>query len=83
MLCISIIIILKSIRLLLALCTENRSQSIGDTNHDTLAYTNPASEGYAMPYIYADFSFDHCSENFDKKVTTLYKSKKGKKYLRP
>lgn len=52
--------------------TGNTSNYIGYTNHEILVYTNPTLSNYSMPYIYDDFEWDHCDEDFDSLIEDLY-----------
>lgn len=37
---------------------------VGPTNGEIVAATDPTSSNYSMPYIYDDFSWGHCSDDF-------------------
>lgn len=52
--------------------TGNASAGYGDTNHQVLLDTNPTNSDYGMSYIYDDFSWDHCDEDFDSLIDSLY-----------
>lgn len=47
---------------LLDAVSGDRTQYFGPSNAQTLAATDPRSSRYAMPYVYDDFSWDHCTE---------------------
>jgi hypothetical protein len=49
---------------LLDFVNGNRDNGIGPTNKETFDDTNPTSTSYAMHYVYADFKWDHCEEDF-------------------
>lgn len=51
--------------------TWNRSSTFGPTNYDVLVALNPRSGAYSMPYIYEDFNWDHCEEDFDGLIDRL------------
>ena len=40
---------------------NDRDQGYGPTNREIHEWTNPSSSDYAMPYIYSDFDWSHCS----------------------
>eukprot|EP01038_Epipyxis_sp_PR26KG_P007907 gene7907-10732_t len=56
---------------LLDATTGNRSSYIGMTNNEVFLATDPRSSNYAMPYIYDDFKWNHCEEDFDRLVTDM------------
>lgn len=39
-------------------------EGIGATNRNIVDWTNPANISYAMPYVYDDFSWSHCGNEF-------------------
>jgi hypothetical protein len=49
---------------LLDFVNGDKNNGYGPTNHEIFANTNPAGD-YAMTYIYDNFKWNHCSENFD------------------
>lgn len=51
--------------------TGNRSKGFGPTNYDILTGSDPRSEEYSMTYIYSNFDFSHCDEDFDDLINTL------------
>ena len=51
--------------MMLDFTTGNRSHHFGDTNGAVMAATDPTSTDYSMPYIYDEFSWSHCSQDFD------------------
>jgi len=53
--------------------TGNASQGFGPTNFRTLRDTDPTSDNYAMTYIYDDFDWDHCDEDFNGLIVNLFK----------
>lgn len=56
---------------LLDFTTWNRTNYYGPTNHQILLDADPSTDSYAMPYIYDDFSWDHCEEDFDGLIDRL------------
>lgn len=54
--------------------TGNRSNKIGETNREILDASDPTSDDYSMSYIYDDFSYDHCEQDFATEIDKLYKS---------
>ena len=56
----------------------DKSKGIGPTNKQTMDDTDPTFMGYAMPYIYQDFKWSHCDEDFETMLTAgLYGIVKG------
>jgi hypothetical protein len=50
----------------------NRSKYYGQTNKEILDSIDPVTS-YSQTYVYADFSFDHCTgQDFDSLISTLY-----------
>lgn len=43
----------------------------GPTNRETMDGSDPSSSKYTMTYIYDDFSWSHCSEDFESLMETL------------
>ena len=50
---------------LLDFTTGDRSNYVGPTNHKIVSDSDPTSMMYSMTYIYDDFDWDHCEEDFD------------------
>ena len=42
----------------------NTNSYVGPTNGQTMLDTDPTSDGYAMPYVYDHFAWDHCEQDF-------------------
>ena len=58
----------------------DRGLRYGPTNREVLAASDmSSSDSYAMPYVYSHFNFDHCSQNFDKLISTIYEGKRGRR----
>eukprot|EP01038_Epipyxis_sp_PR26KG_P009550 gene9550-12862_t len=53
----------------------NRYEYIGQSNEEIFKISDPRSKNYTLPYIYDNFKWNHCSENFEEKLNTLFKSK--------
>jgi hypothetical protein len=49
----------------------SRDAFYGPTNHEALASIDPRSADYNVTYIYEDFSWDHCDEDFEGLVNEL------------
>lgn len=58
---------------LLDFVSGNISRGYGDSNANIMSYTDPTNVGYAMTYVYDDFSWSHCDESFEAMYTTLLK----------
>lgn len=56
---------------LLDFVNGDKSSGFGPTNHEILKGTNPSTVDYTMPYIYDNFDYDHCSEDFFELMKTL------------
>ncbi len=50
---------------LLDFTTGDRSNYVGPTNHKIVSDSDPTSMMYSMSYIYDDFDWDHCEEDFE------------------
>lgn len=53
--------------------TGNRSNGFGATNREVLDASDASSSSFSVPYIYDNFDWDHCSQDFDALFTTLMK----------
>lgn len=51
--------------------TGNRKDTIGLTNGEMISATDPRSKRYSMPYIYDNFVWSHCEEDFDGLLNSL------------
>jgi len=49
---------------LLDFTTGDRSNYVGPTNHKVVSDSDPTAMSYSMSYIYDDFDWDHCEEDF-------------------
>lgn len=61
---------------LLDAVSGDRTKFFGPTNAETLAATDPRSDSYSMPYVYDDFTWDHCDEDFQGYISGVYDDKK-------
>ena len=52
--------------------TGDKTLGFGPTNKELLESIDPASESYSVNYIYDSMSWDHCDEDFDSLIQTLY-----------
>ena len=41
------------------------NRHVGPTNKELLAMSDPRSENYKLPYIYDEFTWDHCENDFE------------------
>lgn len=57
---------------LLDFVNGNKNAGYGLTNSEVLSFTDPTNDAYAMNYIYFDFMWDHCDEDFETEIATLY-----------
>jgi len=62
---------------LLDFTTGDASSYFGPTNKEVIKGTNPTLDDYDMPYIYANFAWDHCEEDFATTIETLYEQNVG------
>ena len=65
---------------LLDAVSGNRESFFGPSNAETLAATDPRSLNYSMPYIYDQFAWDHCHEDFDGYIAGTIKEKTARKH---
>lgn len=54
----------------------DRSQGYGPTNREILDAIDPTSKSYSVPYIYGSFKWDHCTQNFDALIESLYDARR-------
>jgi hypothetical protein len=54
--------------------TTTEKAFFGPSNTEILTRLDARSSSYSMPYVYNDFSWDHCDEDFDSLVSALYDS---------
>ena len=66
---------------LLDAVSGKRDSYFGPSNAETLAATDPRSLNYSMPYIYDQFVWDHCHEDFDGYIAGAIKEKKSRKHV--
>ena len=57
---------------LLDFINGDKNAGYGLTNAQILSDTNPTNSDYAVSYIYDDFDWDHCADDFDALVTSLW-----------
>jgi len=55
----------------------NKSNYIGMTNSEMIAATDPTSTDYSVTYIYDNFEWSHCSEDFTTLLSALYDQSKS------
>jgi len=59
---------------LLDFVNGDKKQGYGPTNKDVMKGTDPTRIDYSMTYIYDDFSWSHCSEDFPTTIEELWKA---------
>jgi hypothetical protein len=52
--------------------TGNYSGNVGDSNNFVLRGMDPTSASYQMPYIYENFNWNHCEEDFHGMIQQLH-----------
>ena len=57
---------------LLDFVNGDKDNGYGPTNHEILKGTNPTNSDYSMTYIYDDFDWDHCEEDFDSLIESTF-----------
>ena len=57
---------------LLDFVNGDKNAGYGLTNSEVLANTDPTRDAYGMTYIYDNFQWDHCDEDFETEIATLY-----------
>jgi hypothetical protein len=59
---------------LLDAISGDRYLKVGPTNAEMVQGTDPRSENYNMLYIYDNFEYDHCEQDFDGLFAELYEN---------
>ena len=57
---------------LLDFVNGDKNSGYGPTNHEILKATNPKNNEYSMTYIYDNFDWDHCEEDFESLIEGTY-----------
>jgi hypothetical protein len=57
---------------LLDAISANRYVKVGPTNAEMIRGTDPRTSYYTMPYIYDQFVWDHCDEDFDSLLQSMH-----------
>jgi hypothetical protein len=54
--------------------TGDRSSRWGPTNHDVMKTTDPTADNYNLPYVYDNFIWPHCQEEFEETLEEQFQA---------